>query len=76
MDALTAIFWPTANKAHMLAAVARDGDALQHASAGLRGDRELVLAAVARDGNALQYVSAGLRGDREVVLAAVAQNGW
>jgi hypothetical protein len=55
--------------------VAKDGRALEYASAELKGDREVVLAAVAQDGRALKHASAELKGDREVALAAVAQNG-
>jgi hypothetical protein len=58
-----------------LAAVAENGWALQHASAGLRGDKEVVMGAVAQDGWALRYASAPLRGDREVVMVAVVRNG-
>ena len=60
----------------MLAAVARNGFALQHASAELRADRDVVLAAVARDGYALQYASPELRADGKVAMAALASNGY
>ena len=50
-----------------LAAVAQHGDALKHAAAELRGDREIVLAAVAQDGMALGYAAAELKDDRERV---------
>eukprot|EP01050_Picozoa_sp_SAG11_P015370 SAG11_NODE_1986_length_3962_cov_4.050220_5_plen_286_part_00 len=63
-------------KADVLAAVARDGRTLQHASADLKNDREVVLVAVAQNGWALQSASSELRNDRDVVLAAVSQNGW
>ena len=59
----------------MLAAVQQHGGALEHASAELRADREVVLAAVQQNGMALQYASAELQADREVVLAAVQQHG-
>ena len=54
-------------------AVAQNGRALQHASAGLRADRKVVLVAVAQNGFALAYAPAELQADREVVLVAMAQ---
>ena len=60
----------------MLAAVARNGFALQHASAELQADRDVVLAAVAHEGCALRHASAQLRADRDVVLAAVERDGY
>ena len=59
----------------MLAAVAVDGRALEHASEALKADKEVVLAAVAQWHGALQHASEALKADREVVLAAVAQDG-
>ena len=59
----------------VLAAVAQNGLALQHASVALRNDRGVVLAAVAQSGLALQHASVALRDDRDVVLAAVTQYG-
>eukprot|EP01047_Picozoa_sp_COSAG01_P081741 COSAG01_NODE_16421_length_1237_cov_1.587873_1_plen_359_part_10 len=59
---------PTASQAErqlVLAAVAQDGRALQHADASLKKDREVVLAAVAQHGDALQHADASLRKDRE-----------
>ena len=50
----------------VLAAIQQHGGALEYASEGLRGDREVVLAAVQQDWRALQYASEGLKGDREV----------
>ena len=47
----------------MLAAVLQFGGALEHASAELRGDREVVLAAVANYGRSLYFASAGLKVD-------------
>ena len=52
----------------LLAAVRKDGRALQYASAELQADRELVLAAVRKNGRALKYASAELQADREVLL--------
>ena len=60
----------------VLAAVARDGSALQFAADALKGDREVVLAAVEHDGWALEFATDALKGDREVVRAAVEQDGW
>ena len=59
----------------MLAAVARNGYALVHASPELQADRDVVLAAVAHNGYALMHASPELRADRGVVLAAVASDG-
>ena len=59
----------------ILAAVSKDGLALEYASDDLKKDREVVLAAVSQDGKALQYASDERRRDRKVVLAAVSQNG-
>ena len=53
-----------------MAAVTRWGWALEYASDGLRGDKEVVMAAVAQNGGALQFASAELRADEEVVMAA------
>eukprot|EP01051_Picozoa_sp_SAG22_P004045 SAG22_NODE_208_length_15237_cov_22.602774_6_plen_1481_part_00 len=70
-----------ADREVVLAAVAQDGNALEHAAEGMRADREVVLAAVAqlaavaKGGNALEDAAEFLKADREVVLAAVAQSG-
>jgi hypothetical protein len=58
-----------------LFAVRQNGNALEHASANMKGDRQVVLAAVQQDGRALSYADRFLQGDREVVLAAVQENG-
>ena len=60
----------------MLAAVARDGLALQHAADELRADRAVVSVAVAQDGSALEYAADALRADRALVIGAVTQKGW
>ncbi|CAE8690294.1 unnamed protein product [Polarella glacialis] len=60
----------------VLAAVQRNGMALQHVAGKLRADREVVLAAVSNEGAALQFADVSLRADREVALAAVKQAGW
>ena len=46
-------------------AVARNGHALQHATAELRGDREVVMKAVTRNGCAVHYASEAAKGQRE-----------
>ena len=69
--------WPAReHRRLMLAAVARNGYALQHASPELRADRAVVQAAVKKNGHALMHASAELRADRDVVLAAVAHYGY
>ena len=62
------------DKGEVLAAVAKDGNALFAASVELKADRQVVLVAVAQTGNALRVASVELKADREVVLAAVAQD--
>ena len=57
-----------ADREVVLKAIARNGAALQHASAALRADHEVVLAAIAENPTALGYA------DREVVLQAVQRN--
>lgn len=59
----------------VLAAVAKNGEALQYAAAELRADREIVATAVARDWRALRWASDELRADRSVVLGAISRNG-
>jgi GTPase SAR1 family protein len=63
-----------ADRQVVLAALERNGSALQHVSAELQADRTVVLAAVTQNGNALEHASAELRADREVVSVAMAQN--
>eukprot|EP00971_Amphidinium_carterae_P109745 2174031-Amphidinium_carterae.1 len=58
----------------VLAAVQKNGYALQYATEALRDDREVVLAAVQENGWALQYATETLKSDSEVVLAAVQQH--
>ncbi|CAE7306412.1 dnaJ [Symbiodinium natans] len=60
----------------VLAAVRKDGWALQRAPAHLQADREVVLAAVEQDGWALQFAARELHGDRDLVLRAVRKDGW
>ena len=59
----------------ILAAVKKDGLALQYADEDLKKDEEIVLAAVKQNGLALQYAHKDLRKNKKVVLAAVEQNG-
>jgi hypothetical protein len=54
----------------VLAAVARDGLVMQHASAKLRADR----ATATRWAYALRHASPELRADRAVVMGALANN--
>ncbi len=61
-------------KKAVLAAVKKNGLALEHASDLLKADKEVVLAAVKKDGLALKHASDLLKADKEVVLAAVEQN--
>lgn len=60
------------NRATVLAAVARDGRALEYASDELKNDREIVLAAVKQThGRALEHASDELRNDRSFMLKAI-----
>ena len=58
-------------KIHLLAAVKRDGRALQSADESFKSDMEVVLAAVTQDGSALEFAAIPLKSDKDVVLAAV-----
>mgnify|MGYP006092223767 CR=1 FL=1 len=75
-----------ADKEVVLAAVEKNGSALEYASPELRGEglhnlpdeeqesaKEVVLAAVAQDGLALRHASEALRANKEVAYAAGAQ---
>ena len=66
---------PWTNHSFVLAAVAKYGSALQHASAELRANKEVVMAAVEQDHYALQWASAELQADRGVVMVAVKEDG-
>lgn len=57
----------------VLAAVSKDGSALEHAAKELQADREVVLRAVTTSflGTALRHADELLRADREIVLAAM-----
>ena len=63
------------DRAVLLAAVRRDGAALQFASSRLRADWGVVLKAVLGTHYAMQFVSKELKRSQQFVLAAVAQNG-
>jgi len=54
-----------------LAAVKKDGCALEYASDELRNNPEFMLDAVKQNGWALQYASYALKGNPEIVMAAV-----
>ena len=56
-----------------MAAVTKNGRALEFASDVLKGDRKFVLARVKQDGLSLRHASN--RGDKEIVVAAVTQDG-
>ncbi|CAK9074435.1 unnamed protein product [Durusdinium trenchii] len=69
-----------ADKAVVMLAVSKSGEALQYAAKKLTGDKDVVLAAVRQRGTALQFAAKKLRADREVadrdvVEAAVAKSG-
>ena len=51
------------------------GNALEHAPAHFRADREVVMVALMSNGCAIQYADEGLRADRTVAMAAIQQNG-
>ena len=62
-------------RAWLLAAVGRDGRALEYLPDNLRADRDVVIAAVAQHGAALEHGADALRRDHSVVIAAVKQTG-
>jgi sulfur carrier protein ThiS len=64
----------SSDKNIVLAAVKKNGRALQYASEELKEDRELVLTAVQQNGRALQFASKNLKENREFILEAVQQN--
>jgi len=55
----------------VLAAVKRDGSALEWAGGDFCNDREVVLAAVSQDGSAVKFADKDLREDEEIVLEAL-----
>jgi len=63
------------NRSFMLAAVMKEGRALEHADDDLKSDRELVLAAVRASSGALKYADESLQSDSEIMLAAVRRRG-
>eukprot|EP00928_Gymnodinium_smaydae_P047656 TRINITY_DN31811_c0_g1_i1.p1 TRINITY_DN31811_c0_g1~~TRINITY_DN31811_c0_g1_i1.p1 ORF type:complete len:254 (-),score=60.18 TRINITY_DN31811_c0_g1_i1:288-1049(-) len=64
-----------ADREVVLAAVARNGCALEFASDELRADRDVVLAAGEEDAYAFEFAASALWADRDVVLAAVHRSG-
>ena len=64
-----------ADRGIVMAAVLKNGEALEVAPPELQADREIVLAAVSQDGEALRYASPDLQADRDIVMAAVLKNG-
>jgi hypothetical protein len=64
------------DKALVLAAVKRRGDALKFAHEQLRNEPKVVLAAVAQDGLAWRYASAALRGHRPSAPGGLAGPGF
>jgi len=61
----------------IMAVVMQDGEALEHAPAEFRCDREIVNLAVQQsNGWALQFAGDTLQHDLEIVLAAVRRCGW
>ena len=77
-DELPERLWPAREHRRLiLAAVAINGYALQHASVELRADRDVVLAAVtAMRGEKLPPSSGTTETSRDVVMAAVASNRY
>ena len=59
------------DKQQALAAVLRDGLALEYVSEEFKNDEEVVLASVTKDWCALQYASSTLKANKDVVLDAV-----
>ena len=49
----------------------QDGRSLEHASAELKADKEVVLAAVTQDRYAIAYATPELKADKELVLFAL-----
>ena len=63
------------DKSFVLAAVKRDGRALEFADKSLKKDKSIVLAAVRTNGYALEYTDKSLKKDKSIVLAAVKRDG-
>lgn len=67
---------PMEDLATVLAAVKKDGRALEHASTSLKGDRNVVLAAMKTShGRAIQHASDALLADRQFIIEAISQDG-
>lgn len=63
------------DKEVVLAAVKKNGLALEYASTSLKNDSQVVLEAVKENGAALQFASKELRGDRKIVFEALKTYG-
>merc|ERR1712224_340697 len=59
-----------------LAAVQKNGHALEYASEEMKKNEQIVLAAVQQDGCALRYASEEMKQNEQIVLAAVQQHGF
>ena len=62
-------------KAAAMAAVQKNGRALEYAREDMKKDKEVVMAAVQKNGQALQYAHEDMKRDKEVVMAAVQKDG-
>jgi thiol-disulfide isomerase/thioredoxin len=63
------------SKEVVMAAVQKNGLALQYASDEMKNDKDVVTAAVQQNGLALEFASEKLKNDTDVVTAAVQQDG-
>ena len=55
----------------VLAAVKKDGYALQHADEKLKKDKQIVLEAVKKAGYAITYADRNFRKDKEIILSII-----
>ncbi|HFC29647.1 MAG TPA: DUF4116 domain-containing protein, partial [Oceanospirillales bacterium] len=62
-----------ADKARVLSAVKKQGDALKYVRDQFKKDKDIVLAAVKQDGYALQFADKSLQHDKQIVAAALQQ---
>ena len=67
--------WMKSDRDIVMAAVKRNGLALEHASAELKADRGIVMATVKQNGWALKHASDGLKANRDIVMMAVKGHG-
>ena len=63
------------NEAIVMAAVQRNGIALEHTSEEMTDNEATIMAAVQQNGHALQYASKEMTNDPQIVLAAIQRNG-